>query len=59
MKKKHTTLDENENRRIDICQYAPEWAEHARSYEEQGPCDDGRAGIICGNRKGEKPCPID
>jgi hypothetical protein len=25
---------------------------------EDEPCDDGRTGRICGNRKGEKPCPI-
>jgi len=25
---------------------------------EDGPCGDGRTGRICGNRKGEKPCPI-
>jgi hypothetical protein len=29
-----------------------------RDSMEDEPCDDGRNGRICGNRKGEKPCPI-
>lgn len=50
--------DENEDRRTKVCTHAVEWAEHARSYYEDGPCDDGRAGIICGSREGEQPCPM-
>jgi hypothetical protein len=58
---------ENENRpvgnqeadkRLPPCTLAGEWAEHARSYLEDEPCDDGRSGHICGSRKGEEPCPI-
>jgi hypothetical protein len=48
---------QSNDRRMGISQHAPEWAEHARLDEADGPCDDGRSGIICGNRKGEKPCP--
>ena len=29
---------------IPVCNYAPEWAEHARFYREDEPCDDGRMG---------------
>lgn len=29
---------------LPICDYAPEWAEHARFYREDEPCDDGRMG---------------
>lgn len=50
--------DDND-RRIQVCEYAPEWAEHARWYEDSNPCEDGRAGLtVCGKRKGEVPCPI-
>jgi hypothetical protein len=28
----------------DVCQKAPEWAEHSRLHDEDEPCDDGRAG---------------
>jgi hypothetical protein len=30
----------------DICQKAPEWAEHSRLHDEDEPCDDGRAGNL-------------
>ena len=53
-KDKNIEFDENKNRRIKYCQSAPEWAEHARFNEDDEPCDDGRTGIICGNKKGEK-----
>jgi hypothetical protein len=46
------------DRRLPSCTLAAEWAEHARSYLEDEPCDDGRAGHICGRREGEEPCPI-
>jgi hypothetical protein len=60
-----TMEDENKSggnqeidRRLPPCTLAAEWAEHARSYLEDEPCDDGRAGHICGRRDGEEPCPI-
>ena len=49
---------ENEDLRLPLCTYAPEWAEHARFNQENEPCDDGRAGNICGHRKGEESCPL-
>jgi hypothetical protein len=30
----------------DVCQKAPEWAEHARLHDEYEPCDDGRSGNL-------------
>ena len=30
----------------DVCQKAPEWAEHARLNDEDEPCDDGRTGNL-------------
>ncbi len=49
--------EEYEDRRLEVCVRASEWAEHARAFSEDDPCDDGRAGAICGNRKDEDPCP--
>jgi hypothetical protein len=50
---------EENDRRIEPCEYAPEWAEHARLYEDNDPCEDGRAGLtVCGKREGEAPCPL-
>jgi hypothetical protein len=49
---------EHTNRRIEKCQHAPEWAEHARNFMESDPCDDGRQGIICGNRFDEPSCSL-
>jgi hypothetical protein len=57
-KNRKPTFDGNKDRRIKYCQCSPEWAEHARFDAEDEPCDDGRTGRICGNREGEKPCPI-
>lgn len=54
--KKRFYSKEND-RRIQLCLHALEWAEHTRFEEDDEPCDDGRAGIICGNRKGEESCP--
>ncbi len=51
-------INKGEDRRLPPCTYAPEWAEHARSYQGDEPCDDGRAGQMCGKRKEEDPCPI-
>ena len=50
---------ESQDRRIQYCTFAPEWAEHARFDRDDEPCDDGRTGIICGNRDGENSCPIE
>ena len=36
-----TTIPED-----DICQKAPEWAEHSRLHDEDEPCDDGRTGNL-------------
>jgi hypothetical protein len=30
----------------DVCQKAPEWAEHSRLQDEDEPCDDGRSGNL-------------
>jgi hypothetical protein len=30
----------------DVCQKAPEWAEHSRLQDEDEPCDDGRTGNL-------------
>jgi hypothetical protein len=35
----------------DVCQKAPEWAEHSRLNDEDEPCDDGR----WGNLERDKP----
>jgi hypothetical protein len=57
-KDKNIKFNQNKDRRIRYCQRAPEWAEHARFDAEDEPCNDGRTGRICGNRKEEKLCPI-
>ena len=51
-------ITEGQDRRLPPCTYAAEWAEHARFYREDEPCDDGRSGTTCGRRKGEDACPI-
>jgi hypothetical protein len=50
--------DPETDRRLPPCTLAAEWAEHARAYLDDEPCDDGRAGQVCGSRKEEEPCPI-
>jgi len=35
----------------DVCQKAPEWAEHARLDDDDEPYDDGRAGNLDRNPK--------
>ncbi|AOY58789.1 MULTISPECIES: hypothetical protein [Desulfococcus] len=30
----------------DVCEKAPEWAEHYRLYDPDDPCDDGRRGDV-------------
>ena len=51
-------FNQNKDRRIGYCQSAPERVEHAILSADGEPCNDGRTGRICGNREGEKPCPI-
>jgi hypothetical protein len=51
-------FNNNEDRRLPPCPYAPEWAEHARFNREDAPCDDGRAAQICGSREEDAACPI-
>jgi hypothetical protein len=34
------------NPQDDVCQKAPEWAEHSRLQDEDEPCDDGRSGNL-------------
>ena len=36
-----TTIPED-----NVCQKAPEWAEHARLDDDDEPCDDGRSGNL-------------
>ena len=55
-KNKKRFINKENDRRIQPCFNAPEWAEHARFEEDDQPCDDGRAAISCGNRHSEKPC---
>lgn len=45
-KEKKGAAEEKEQEELDKCTYAPEWAEHARGYREEEPCDDGRSGDI-------------
>jgi len=35
----------------EVCQKAPEWAEHARLGDDDEPCDDGRTGNLTRNPK--------
>jgi hypothetical protein len=48
-----------EDRRLPPCTHAAEWTEHARFYEEDEPCDDGRGGHLCGMKKGKNPVQYD
>ena len=42
---------------LPVCNYAPEWAEHARFYRDDEPCDDGRmGGRACA--EDEEACPV-
>jgi hypothetical protein len=36
----------DDGRAVPLCQFAPEWAEHARFDRGDEPCDDGRAGTV-------------
>ena len=56
--KEKEPLVETQDRRLPPCIYAAEWAEHARAYREDEPCDDGRAKTVCGRREHEEACPI-
>jgi len=49
----------NETNEIPVCNYAPEWSEHARFDREDEPCDDGRmGGRLCAEREGDDACPV-
>ena len=49
--------EETRERKVPVCSYAPEWAEHARFYREDEPCDDSRMGIRpCADD--DKGCPV-
>lgn len=52
------TGDKKAQRKIvPVCDYAPEWAEHARFYREDEPCDNGRAGVPpCA--EDDESCPV-
>lgn len=42
---------------LPVCDYAPEWAEHARFYREDEPCDNGHDGLPpCADD--EDGCPV-
>jgi len=57
-RQREVSENQDKDRRLPICTLAAEWAEHARFDREDEPCDDGRAGHVCGRREGEEPCPI-
>lgn len=46
MEKNNKNMDEKVIQELDICQTAPEWAEHARFEDANDPCDDGRTGTV-------------
>ena len=57
----NTAKEENDtgfDRRLGPCLHAVEWAEHARAYYDDAPCDDGRGAKICGSREEDEPCPL-
>lgn len=42
-----------------VCNYAPEWSEHARFDRADEPCDDGRMGLRpCAEGKDGEACPV-
>lgn len=43
---------------IPVCNYAPEWSEHARFDRTDEPCDDGRIGGVQPCEKNDKGCPV-
>ncbi|HHP7235554.1 MAG TPA: hypothetical protein ACFCUC_13065 [Desulfobacterales bacterium] len=43
-KKKKKKEEEQED--LDVCDKAPEWAEHERFRDDDMPCDDGRTGKL-------------
>ena len=48
---------EAKRQEMPVCNYAPEWAEHARFHREDEPCDDGRmGGRPCADD--EAGCPV-
>jgi len=51
-------IAEHPDLRMEKCQYAPEWAEHARNFMDSDPCDDGRQAFSCGSRWDESSCSL-
>jgi hypothetical protein len=49
--------EENDKDDIPVCNYAPEWSEHARFDRADEPCDDGRMGGRRCIQEGEA-CPV-
>ena len=49
---------DHSDQRMEKCQYAPEWAEHARNFMDSDACDDGRQGVNCGSREDESSCSL-
>jgi hypothetical protein len=46
-KARMTSSTRDDSRRdVPVCNFAPEWAEHARFVRGDEPCDDGRAGNV-------------
>ncbi len=56
--KRDQFYDTNEGGDLPPCTKAPEWAEHARFYDDDEPCDDGRSANICEGREEGEPCPV-
>jgi hypothetical protein len=55
-KQKEIKQQEGTQEPIPVCNYAPEWAEHARFNREDEPCDDGRmGGRPCAE---DESCPV-
>lgn len=53
-KEKSNVIEEESDATIpndDLCQKAPEWAEHARLNDDDEPCDDGRTGNLQRDRE--------
>lgn len=53
---KKQPYEQEQQEPLPACNYAPEWAEHARFYREDEPCDDGRmGGRPCAE---DESCPV-
>jgi len=45
-KEKKKPRGDEEQEDLDVCDKAPEWAEHERFRDDDQPCDDGRTGKL-------------